>query len=305
MFNASRLFGTISYPASRFAIHSARREGKTWQLLPLIPQPTVANFRKDAFIPSKPVHFKVQDFDISIPAARKWFSTSNQGESSLSLNYDYLAPFGGSPVPMELTSDESETEIKFKRAEAPLDVFLDFCRLALNAPTPLLSRLYLAQASLSRLPETLQQDLPPPKIVLEVGAGDVYDANVWMGLAPTYTPLHRDPNPNLFIQLAGTKRARILPPAQGDHVFAHTQAVLQKGGSSVFRGDEMMEGGERKLLEETIWTEKSHNLPHDVIKAGYEIEVKAGQAVFIPQGWWHSIKGMGSGMTASVNWWFR
>jgi len=35
------------------------------------------------------------------------------------------------------------------------------------------------------------------------------------------------------------------------------------------------------------------------------VEVSPGDALFIPKGWWHSIKSVGIGVTASVNWWFR
>jgi hypothetical protein len=33
-----------------------------------------------------------------------------------------------------------------------------------------------------------------------------------IGHPPTYTPLHRDPNPNIFVQLAGEKVVRLLAP---------------------------------------------------------------------------------------------
>lgn len=82
------------------------------------------------------------------------------------------------------------------------------------------------------------------------------------------------------------------------------------GGSAIasIRGVEMMEGEERKMLEEAVWGDGGdhHNEGERFWESeGWECEVRAGDALFIPKGWWHSIKGIGNGMTGSVNWWFR
>ena len=133
----------------------------------------------------------------------------------------------------------------------------------------------------------------------KAGKGDIYDANLWMGLSPTYTPLHRDPNPNLFLQLAGRKVVRLFPPDVGATIFAGVQEKLGRNASSTFRGEEMMQGPEKDLLEREVWEHKEHGAD------GYEAVLDHSEALFIPLGWWHSIKGVGKGVTASVNWWFR
>jgi len=33
--------------------------------------------------------------------------------------------------------------------------------------------------------------------------------------------------------------------------------------------------------------------------------LEAGDGMFIPKGWWHSVKGVGKGIIGSANWWFR
>ena len=38
---------------------------------------------------------------------------------------------------------------------------------------------------------------------------------------------------------------------------------------------------------------------------GYEAVLKAGDGMFIPKGWWHSVRGVGEGIIGSANWWFR
>ncbi|KAL8814953.1 MAG: hypothetical protein Q9223_005871 [Gallowayella weberi] len=137
-------------------------------------------------------------------------------------------------VPIELTRPaiHPDGEAIFERAEAPLGIFLGWAE---QAKADSSQRLYVAQASIDRLPELLQKDVPTPELVARAGKGDVYDSSIWLGVAPTYTPLHRDPNPNMYLQLAGR----------------------------------------------------------------FEAELDAGQALFIPQGWWHSVKSVGTGCTGS------
>ncbi|KAF2153091.1 Clavaminate synthase-like protein [Myriangium duriaei CBS 260.36] len=162
--------------------------------------------------------------------------------------------------------------------------------------------IYLAQASLSDLPEALRDDVPTPELVLKAGKGDIYDTSIWLGRAPTYTPLHKDPNPNLFVQLAGTKKVRMFGPQIGAAIFAHVQRSIGGNASAALRGEEMMQGKEREVLEEAVWNVTDQQ---PWMSDALECEVSAGDALFIPKGWWHSIKGIGSGMTGSVNWWFR
>ena len=62
----------------------------------------------------------------------------------------------------------------------------------------------------------------------------------------------------------------------------------------------MMQGEERRVLEKTVWGDEEVEGPD-----GWEAELESGDALFIPKGWWHSVKGVGEGINGSVNWWFR
>ncbi|KAL8970513.1 MAG: hypothetical protein Q9183_001484 [Haloplaca sp. 2 TL-2023] len=189
--------------------------------------------------------------------------------------------------------------VDFQRAEAPLSIFLSWAaQVKVSDP----QRLYIAQAPVDMLPHALRNDLPTPELVLKAGKGDIYDANIWLGVAPTYTPLHRDPNPNLYLQFAGRKVVRLLDPDAGQSVFAAVQAALQKDASSRFRGEDMMRGPERSILEKKIWTDEGVEATR---LDGFEAMLEPGEALFIPNGWWHSVKSIGEGCTGSVNWWFR
>lgn len=282
---------------------------RSYHPLQVLPDSHISTFQQQCFLPEKPAILPRAEFR-NTPAARKWFQNKNHDPSNnsthaTSLNIEYLQQHAADAfVPLELTepTDPSSTgSIQFRQFHAPLNLFLEWMRMAESSPQD--TRLYLAQCQLLDLPPTLREDVPTPEIVARAGKGDVYDANVWIGHPPTYTPLHRDPNPNLFVQLAGRKMVRLLAPEDGQAVFAAVRRRLGKSsdrGSAVIRGEEMMQGEERALLDEMVW-----GVP--VSSAGseggncFEAELGDGDGLFIPKGWWHSIKGVGEGVTASVS----
>lgn len=221
----------------------------------------------------------------------RWLSTADQP------NYKLLAQLLEHHLD---TLGPSSQDVQLLRFQAPLALL--FAALDYNAShgRRRVTRLYIAQAPLNDLPRELGDDIPQPDIVKYSGKGDVYDSSIWLGLEPTYTPWHRDPNPNLFCQLCSSKVVRLLPPSAGDRIFRDVQMQLGSSGSSRIRGEEMMQGPERHLLHEAIWGESA---TADI----QEAELDAGDALFIPKGWWHSVKsGSGDGrLNGSVNWWFR
>ena len=228
----------------------------------------------------------------------------------MSLDVSYLQSYSQTMLPVEQTSTIAGATT-FERGNVPLSLLLpwvEFVTSSRQAASTLTQRLYVAQAPLSNLPSALRHDLPTPVHVNKAGKGDVYDTSLWLGVAPTFTPLHRDPNPNLFVQLAGRKRVRILHPDEGHRLDEHLGRMMQEdaearvpGRSSNFRGEEMMAGRERELMEECIWG----NGNVGGIEEGWEITLETGDGLFMPTGWWHSLKGTGEGVNASVNWWFR
>lgn len=161
--------------------------------------------------------------------------------------------------------------------------------------------LYIAQSLLSDLPQPLQDDLRTPELVRRAGKGDVYSSSIWLGTEPTYTPLHRDPNPNLFCQLCGSKSLRILPPAIGERLYFEVQVKIRQHGNSRIRTTEMMEGDERAALYDAVWSND------ELVELLLETELGPGDALFIPDGWWHSVKSTGTDgqLNGSANWWFR
>lgn len=285
-------------------------------------------FRRN-FLLEKPLLIQTADrsraaASMALPAAGKWFS-EDAGPDTVAM-FQYLSAFGEAILPYELLVDperdspqslwnlqkrlqdsagaeftqylsqttHGQSHTRFHRFSAPLSLFLQAC----NSTSKLPLRLYIAQAQISDLPKRLQEDLPTPRIVREAGKGDIYDANLWMGIPPTYTPLHKDPNPNLFVQIASSKSIRLFRPETGRSLLYDVQRRLGQRSSSSFRGHEMMEDPERGALEEVTWGDSAPS-------EGFEVTVSPGDALFIPKGYWHSIKSIGTVVNASVNWWFR
>lgn len=170
-----------------------------WRSLRTLEDGSLHTFRDNAFIPSKPALLPKAHF-IALPSIQKWFRTTQDGTGGVALNYSHLSKFGDAIVPLEFTrlstaSAANQYEDSFQRADVPLYIFLEWTK---SASWETSERLYLAQASFANLPEALKVDLPTPEIVANSGIGDVYDTNIWMGIPPTYTPLHRDPSESLF-----------------------------------------------------------------------------------------------------------
>lgn len=315
----------------RHALH-LYKHNRTISSVPHSKTADIESFRQHAYIPETPLVLKASH--ITAPV-KQWFTHGNEPSACLSSQltqhsssffpYEFVqisAPSGADPILGFLdwlrARDEdlacqlanavihgqqspTEQQTVFHQISAPLgllEMALEYNKL--QPSDNRVKRLYIAQSQLNELPGALRDDLPLPDIVMHAGKGDVYDSSLWLGLEPTYTPLHRDPNPNLFVQLLSSKTVRLLTPVLGQQLYAQIQSQLGSRGNSRFRGPEMMQGPERAALYDAIWgSGPSANI--------YEAILEAGDALFIPKGWWHSVQSRfdDGRLNASVNWWFR
>lgn len=326
----------IGVRVSLRAITGSLARGIKIQSVPQLANRNLAVFREQAFVPELPALLRTDGLSDQLPAMRSWFHPMIAEDRSYKiLKHEYLSQFGDSMVNLEVTHhDLNNRQTTFEQLNAPFSFFLNWteaqCKtmpIATSSDHSSASRqqqqqqqkenrsIYLAQHQLSSLPQALQSDLPTPDLVLHAGKGDIYDSNIWIGTAPTYTPLHRDPNPNYFLQLSGTKIVRLFPPRIGNEIFHGVQCEIGATDSAIFRGHEMMQGKERRVLEEVVWgPPRQYRKVHDKEQQApappgldqcWQAIVEQGTALFIPRGWWHSIRGIGRGVIASVNWWFR
>ncbi|QPG94528.1 hypothetical protein C2857_006309 [Epichloe festucae Fl1] len=300
--------------------------------------PDIQAFQQKAFIPKKPFLF-LKDADsptTHLPALSTWFSRKTDTVPSTPFAPFVVNKFQEWPFPYELTNRVGNHEVislfrdsllasseltdqviagilqsavtqdtnqEFLEVYAPLRLLIKALEFN-GAQNPVVRhplQLYIAQSALPDLPQPMQDGLPAPELVRRAGKGDIYSSSIWMGTEPTYTPLHRDPNPNLFCQLCSRKVVRLLPPSTGDRLFFEVQVQIKQQGNSRIRTTDMMQGEERLVLHDAVWGNTS---PEDNM---YEAELEAGDALFIPEGWWHSVKSVGSDgeLNGSVNWWFR
>lgn len=298
-------------PPFRISFKPLSSLSSTKQIVSNLKSNTPAQFPKD-FLASK------------LPAISKWFeplgNTTSLGAKRL--NSTYLTPLlhPSHTANFELLTKDPQGASTFTRLQAPISYILEFQNHLLSTNDSLNAQdnpgIYLTQTPISALPAPLSQDLPFPvdHILPNI---DNNNSSIWIGFRHTYTPLHRDPYSNVFVQLASSKRVRMLPPSSGQSVYDAYQHNLGRADAGRRRGEEMMIGDQRDVLESWIW-----GLSDEDVEGveGLEAQLDEGDGLHIPLGWWHSVRGGGDGVNASVsllsliirnftktywvNWWF-
>ncbi|KAK3303225.1 uncharacterized protein B0T15DRAFT_365181, partial [Chaetomium strumarium] len=246
---------------------------------------------------------------VFFPGSKKWF-IPNHKRSSADLSPYLSERLNDHMVPFELVlaGDGELGTTRFIRFDAPFALFV--AALAYNKAhlaRECFADLYITQFPLSDLPKELQDDFPMPEFLaaadpapVDNAVPDVYSSSLWLGLEPTYTPWHCDPNHNLFCQLAGSKVIRLMPPEAGLMLFQKVKRGLGGPGSPFIRGEEMMQGPERKAFFDAVWSAAP---PEGML----EVELRPRDVLYLNKHWWHSVRSVGDSgrLNASVNWWFQ
>ncbi|KAK6530077.1 hypothetical protein TWF694_003449 [Orbilia ellipsospora] len=319
-----------------------------------------------------PTKFTDNIFTPLLPAFTNWFLPTSATTSRLNIPYllshlhpqsqsqtptfdENVRPNADPLLPIEITTPDGIVE----QGMLPYTAFLGY----LSAPSihPDSPKLYLAQHP---PPDFLLPDVPAPFSslgftirpqqpnisqdgeVLINGEGiyedgspeemvDIYSSSLWMSRASmvTNTPLHRDPNDNIFVQLSGRKVIRCLPPHIGDAVFrmlAETGWTVSSDPNGRIR-DGLLDPREAEVFDAIVWggvaeeeimkgVRREYWRDVGEIELGdemYESVVERGEGVFIPRGWWHAVRSLVPGdieeqergevatVVASMNWWFR
>jgi hypothetical protein len=163
---------------------------------------------------------------------------------------------------------------------------------------------------------SLRADVTPPLEYLDAGRGDRWPTNVWIGAAGTFTPIHKDPYHNLFCQseccfiyvsipyalifyanenissVVGQKRVCIYPPSSADDLHLMDDP-LQRNTSRIPSPSTELDCA----TEEIQFPRFKH-----ARKEGWEVDVQAGEVLFIPRGFFHSVQSLTK--SVSVNSWF-
>lgn len=100
---------------------------------------------------------------------------------------------------------------------------------------------------------------------------------LWFGPKGTVTPLHRDIFNTLLCQVVGRKRVKLIPANELDLIYefngAYSQVDCEKPDYDLFP----------KYRDATV----------------IEVEVSAGEVLFIPVGWWHHVRALDPSITVS------
>lgn len=218
-----------------------------------LPLPKVASLTLEAFGKVSGFPFLVESFAKKWPACHSW------------QNPIYFLEYHHRLVPIEIGTSYHDSD--WRQAIIPFGDFLGMF-IERSSRTRLV---YLAQYDLiSQFPK-LAKDVPSPQL-LESLSSVVY-RNLWFGMTGCYTPLHRDPYDNFFVQLVGRKQFILVAPCALSAKWANQDRA--RGISMVL-----------------------HDLANLSISF-YSIVLSPGNMLFIPRGWWHAVESLSDNISIS------
>lgn len=108
------------------------------------------------------------------------------------------------------------------------------------------------------------------------------DLKIWLGPAGTVTPLHCDYDDNLLAQVWGAKRIIFFPPHYAENLY------LWESNPVLF--------GSRFNPEAPDFS----NYPLARTVKGCQCELKAGEMLYLPAGWFHHVRAMEFSLSSNV-----
>eukprot|EP00210_Caulerpa_lentillifera_P002821 g2695.t1 len=207
----------------------------------------------------------LQNLTRSWPAFTKWTD----------LSY-FLENFGYRTVPVEIGRHYLDED--WSQKMLTLEDFLEQFILTPNKE----EKGYLAQHPLfEQIPELKEDILVPEYCALS--NGEEPKINAWFGPEDTISPLHFDRSHNILGQVVGRKYIRLYPPDSQLHPLS---AFMNKNSSRIDLDNvqQVREFGLEKI---------SH----------MDCILNPGDALFIPQGWWHYVRSLD--VSFSVSFWWK
>lgn len=141
-------------------------------------------------------------------------------------------------------------------------------------------RVYLHQRP---IPEKFPELLPYLQVPSLIEEQDVQSLNLWFGSAGNISSLHYDQPNNFLVQMHGTKRLIIFPPKELANLYPSSKIAHF---SRVDLGQPDFE-----------------RFPQLAQAHGYEVELQAGDTLFLPAFWWHQV--YSETVSVSVNLFWR
>ena len=191
---------------------------------------------------------------------------------------------GSRKLEVELSEASAETlrDVKWSSNEAASDGFPPLVYIQQRGLPLELPELVLPDSGLAGLCRLIRR----PSCLR-----DVYlrETNLWLGQCVT-SRIHFDAADNLHVVVAGVKRVRLWPATELWRMYP-TIDLHRREVSAERDSDSDADGNESKPLarsrvDSSLWPDhaKYPDFGHVPV---YETLLKAGEALFIPEGWWH------------------
>lgn len=146
--------------------------------------------------------------------------------------------------------------------------------------------MYAAQLRLrTLLPALFRDTRPPPVWLAALGPPWRNAPSAYFGCG-SHTPLHFDLLDNLLCMVRGRKRVKLWHPAHGPQLYP------KGGGEALFS---------RVDLDNV--DHKEFPLFQEAARFSIDVEVKAGDALYLPCGWWHAVSTAPGERSISISFW--
>ncbi|KAK5625015.1 hypothetical protein RRF57_000731 [Xylaria bambusicola] len=177
---------------------------------------------------------------------------------------------------------------------------------------------YLAQHQLFTQLPTLRNDIlipdycytsPPPHLAdpsINQPELDEPLLNAWFGPPGTISPLHNDPYHNILTQIVGRKYLRLYSPLETTRLSARGKENGVEMGNTSMLDIGVLEGWDSPPASEEhdIENAAKNGIGRDAFKAIPFVDciLEPGDALYIPIGWWHYVRGLSVSFSVSF-WW--